>query len=196
MADAQPPQDQDDDQKGIRQSAAVAFLSRMPVLEYFNRVWAQKLAIVMIFVNLLSFALLFWYFGWHDSTTVYGVLPSEPADDSIHPPDYAPPALASLQDRWDVSVIETKLVYYNATGTFERFGQDYWAPAVFTCGCSDWRHPVPVDQCNLESCSGTIPIVVEYEQFNHWFEALILSTGALVYVNLAFTTIFAVLLFC
>lgn len=156
-----------------RRDEALLTCSRLPVLEHFHKRASVFLAAAAILLNVAVFALLVYAF--HAScTTLHGLLPSEsPPDGTADPDTYVPAALAQLQDQGGVEILETSLIYYSTTETFERDGATstsltsrlFWAPEAFTCGCDAGS-----DECALASCGGTIPIVVKYEQCPPWGE--------------------------
>ncbi|CAN0354306.1 unnamed protein product [Ascophyllum nodosum] len=77
------------------------------------------------------------------------------------------------------------LVNYKANETFVQLDVTYWFPFALTCGC---------DACNLASCTGTAPILVEYELCNGWAEALALASGLVMYINMVLTLVLVIVL--
>ncbi|CAN0242201.1 unnamed protein product [Pylaiella littoralis] len=180
-----------------RREDALLTCSRLPVLEHFHQRPSICLAAAAILLNLGVFFFLVYFF--HAScTTLHGLLPSEsPPDDAADPENYIPAALAQLQDQGGVEILETSLIYYSATETFERSGATstsltsllFWAPEGVTCGCG-----VGSDDCKLASCAGTIPIVVKYEQCPPLGEAFALATGLVVWLNVSLTVLLVIVL--
>lgn len=132
--------------------AAVA-LSHLPVLGHFRKGLRLVFAIIVIVANFATLVGLVYYFGT-SCTKEYGVLPNEPVDS-------VPPSLADLEDQGGVTIISRSLVYFQANHTYTQAGLTFWTPFQTSCGCAE---------CNLESCSATIPIVVEYELCHPWAE--------------------------
>ena len=138
---------------GASATDATLALSKQPVLSSFRSGLAPALAILFIIVNVATLVSAVYYFRT-SCTNEYGVLPNESGD-------FIPPSLANLANQAGVTIISRSLVYYQANNTVTQEGLNFWTPFERTCGCSE---------CNLASCSATIPIVVEYEQCNPWTE--------------------------
>ena len=138
---------------GASATDAALALSKLPVLGRFRSGFAPALAIIVILVNVATLVGMLYYFRT-SCVREFGVLPNE-SELAV------PPSLSNLADQGGVAIISTSLVYYQANKTFTQEGLDFWAPFQRTCGC---------DNCDLLSCSATIPILVEYEQCNPWAE--------------------------
>ena len=138
---------------GGASAANAAFaVSKLPVLGWFRDGVAVALVIIII-VNAATLVGMIYYFRT-SCTSEYRVLPNQPELP-------VPPSLANLADQGGVTIISTSLIYFQANATSTQGGLNFWTPFQPTCGCDD---------CNLASCSATIPIVVEYEQCNPWGE--------------------------
>ena len=138
---------------GASATDAALALSKLPVLSSFRSGLGPTLAILVIIANIATLVGMVYYFRT-SCTKEYGVLPNQSGD-------LIPPSLANLANQAGVTIISRSLVYYQANNTFTQEGLNFWTPFERTCGCSE---------CDLASCSATIPIVVEYEQCNPWAE--------------------------
>ena len=137
---------------GASAKDAALAVSKLPVLGWFRDGVAVALVIIII-VNAATLVGMIYYFRT-SCTSEYRVLPNQPELP-------VPPSLANLADQGGVTIISTSLIYFQANATYTQGGLNFWTPFQPTCGCDD---------CNLASCSATIPIVVEYEQCNPWAE--------------------------